>query len=649
MKRITKKCALLLTTVLGLLLGDNAYAQCGPSPIATPGSIACNGQTTSVPIDLQLLGGPYNIQPYLDYNYPTIPMAAYATNYSGSTYTLTNQGAGIYKIYIVDVGHGGCYDSVMYTLTEPGYLNFNPGASFPNTCADPVSLGFTMLGGTTPYTISYTQDSTNWYPLTTTSNGSYTTTTTWGAWSYKLTDANGCVVDHSYTAFGYAPNFQSHWYVGLCGVDDSSVSYLTGGNQTIARNVNLLMKGLGHFSDNLKLVVDYGDNTPAQTYTTQVKNSATPISLNHTYAATGVYMVTYKAINLSTPDTAVIVEFINNNSDVYPGDTDGDGVANNMDVLNLGIGFANVGPPRAGASLSWVPQPASDWSMSFITGLDYKHADCDGDGAIDFPDTLAIVQNYGQSHVMRVGDLDQVASPSDPTLRIDFPSGNYPAGSHVTVPVTLGTSVVPANNIYGIAFTVNYPANAIDASNVGVSFNGSMFGSVGTNAVAIRKNFPSAAGIDIAISSTTHMNMSGFGTVCDLEVITIDNVSGKLFSTSQGYLKFTNVRLIDKDGNELPFNTQKDTITFSGTSGVIEHSLDNINVYPNPAKEFIQLTCDVSFEEVQLVNILGEVVFSSTVNAKEIRISTESITNGVYMLRIGSGTHVSTRRIVINK
>lgn len=648
MKRITRKYVLLLAMMLSLFSGK-LLAQCGTPPVAYPGTISCQGGTTNVPIDLNLLGGPYKVTPYLDYSFPTLNNPwDYTYNHPGPTYTVTNLSAGPnHKVYIVDLSIG-CYDSVMFSLTEPAMLIMSNLFQSPVYCSGTVMADFVIGGGTPPYTISYTQNGISWNNLVTTSNPTYNTNIPLGAYAYKVTDMNGCLFDQSSTVFGSAPTDQSHWYVGMCGVTDSSVQYLTNGNQSFSRSVTLLMQGIGSFTDTLNLEVDFGDGSPLATFGTEVAYTNTPMPVSHTYSTPGVYKVTYTAINVSNPDTAVVVEFINNNSDVYPGDANGDGIANNFDLLNIGIGFGAAGPARPGASLSWTAQPCTDWSQNFTAGLNYKHADCDGNALIDYPDTNAIIVNYGQSHVLKLAQMQ--GGPGSPDLVIDFPSGNYAPGTPVTVPVTLGSSTVPATDAYGIAFTVNYPVNAFDAANVNVSFNNSWLGTVGTDAVAIRKNHSSSGSIDIAISRNDQVNLTGFGTICELGFITIDNVSGKMTSQGLEYITFSNVRLIDKDGYEIGVNAIRDSITINGPTGItVPEKSSTIKIYPNPAKDHVIISGGENIEEIQVVSIFGQVVIHSLPNTDSARIETMNIESGLYIVKIRTRNGTSTRRIEVIK
>ena len=75
---------------------------------------------------------------------------------------------------------------------------------------------------------------------------------------------------------------------------------------------------------------------------------------------------------------------------VWPGDANSDGIANNFDLLAIGLSFGNMGIPRMNQSIFWSEHDAEDWETSFVNGVNHKHADCNGDGTVLFDDIDAI-------------------------------------------------------------------------------------------------------------------------------------------------------------------------------------------------------------------------------------------------------------------
>ena len=83
---------------------------------------------------------------------------------------------------------------------------------------------------------------------------------------------------------------------------------------------------------------------------------------------------------------------------VYPGDTNADGAANVYDLLPIGVGYGMEGPPRqinnVELGLDWSAQYSPDWGVETISGQDFKHLDCNGDGEVTNEDAEVIGANY---------------------------------------------------------------------------------------------------------------------------------------------------------------------------------------------------------------------------------------------------------------
>src|SRR4026209_2622117 len=63
---------------------------------------------------------------------------------------------------------------------------------------------------------------------------------------------------------------------------------------------------------------------------------------------------------------------------VWPGDANNDGLVNNLDILNLGLGFGKQGNPRDSVSSIWKQEQVQPWTDVLPTGLNLGFTDCIG-------------------------------------------------------------------------------------------------------------------------------------------------------------------------------------------------------------------------------------------------------------------------------
>jgi len=235
---------------------------------------------------------------------------------------------------------------------------------------------------------------------------------------------------------------------------------------------------------------------------------------------------------------------------VWPGDADGSGAANNADVLMLGVAYGVSGALRPDAHLQWIGQPAPAWSHTFAAGVNYVHADGDGDGLVNDLDLEAIRHNYLAPQ--NQPGLSPVSAQGIP-LYIDFPTGNHQPGDTVIATIMLGTAAQPADSVYGLAFSIPYAAYGIDPQSVIVRYDSSWLGQLGQDLTALDQNFPMHGQLDVGMSRINQIVRSGFGRVGDITVV-IDDIAGKRSGIEMIDIMMDQVTLVGKHGNPLPVN-----------------------------------------------------------------------------------------------
>jgi PKD repeat protein len=87
-------------------------------------------------------------------------------------------------------------------------------------------------------------------------------------------------------------------------------------------------------------------------------------------------------------------------------------------------------------------------------------------------------------------------------------------------------------------------------------------------------------------------------------------------------------------------------VSTSTQSGIL--SFDNINVYPNPANDFLEIQFVNEISKISITNNLGQIVFLS--NDSEIkRIDISGLANGIYLMELVSGNEKYLTKIVVER
>lgn len=85
---------------------------------------------------------------------------------------------------------------------------------------------------------------------------------------------------------------------------------------------------------------------------------------------------------------------------------------------------------------------------------------------------------------------------------------------------------------------------------------------------------------------------------------------------------------------------------YKSPEGVDENELQNIEVYPNPAKDVLTIKGD-RIETVSVYNSIGQKVFGQTVDTDELTINTAGFDAGLYMVRIIADGGEITRKVSV--
>lgn len=81
---------------------------------------------------------------------------------------------------------------------------------------------------------------------------------------------------------------------------------------------------------------------------------------------------------------------------VWPGDSNDDGIVDEVDVLFWGLAYGNSGPQRTDATTNWTGQDAPLWHSN-VEGVNGRHQDCDGNGIVYDNDLNSIDNNFGKT------------------------------------------------------------------------------------------------------------------------------------------------------------------------------------------------------------------------------------------------------------
>lgn len=396
------------------------------------------------------------------------------------------------------------------------------------------------------------------------------------------------------------------------------------------------------------LIWNFGD--PASGVNNVITGNGQP---KHVFATPGVYPIT-----LIVSDGVVMDTFVNYlpvvDCRVFPGDCDRNGFVEAEDIFVLGLQYGITGTPRPNATTTYTPQSCPNWNpnglgMYLDMMVNEKHADANGDGIVNQADVSAIQANLGQSSrnwntlsFMNADDNDpKLILQGSTTQGIILASG----GMWLEIPILLGDANIQAKNIYGFSTIIPFDTNMIAPNSISVIYDNSWLGAA-DSLLHIEKVIDND--IHIGFTRFNHQNVAtGMGEIARLRLQIKNNVNGNTF-----LLPSSDTKLLSHwngfgggGGVEKLMNVHLATTTIIITSVSTENELFNsVQIYPNPANEFISIVSAEKIEAISLFDMTGKRLLFAE---KTDKIDISSFTKGIYVLEVVTSKGKFVKKVVV--
>ena len=348
---------------------------------------------------------------------------------------------------------------------------------------------------------------------------------------------------------------------------------------------------------------------------------------------------------------------------VWPGDADGNGKANQYDLLNIGLGYGQTGPerpffPDPDNHIAWAPNFSWDWGL-WLDGINYKHLDCDGDGFIDEADVEAIIHNYAPEL-----EASSIPIPGAPPvyLQFDTPLINLGAGPtpdfEVTAGLFVGAAAQPIEGLHGLALHFSYPLGLIEPLSVEVDYETSSFFGPSAEILTVEKDLATNLGqgrYDLAFSRKSGSGTSGFGRVATVRfIVNGDIIDGRPEPEIPFIAEAEAILIKGFQGDTLAYGTPgPDTVLI--VKGAMANNLTNevppaFQVFPIPASEQLSVRFSATgAKQISLLNLLGQPVLQRPVAAgiTELELSLAGLPKGLYLLIVDWAQGRTAMRVAV--
>jgi hypothetical protein len=348
---------------------------------------------------------------------------------------------------------------------------------------------------------------------------------------------------------------------------------------------------------------------------------------------------------------------------LFPGDANKDGIANQFDLLPIGVAYGQEGIPRPGATLDWQPQfhPVS-WPQNLpVSGINLAFQDSDGNGFVDSLDIDAIAlhfdstQNASQPPPMPYLLPDTCFSCPKPDLLITFDRDTALVNDtfFATLRLRYPPNVLPQFGALAIAFDLTYDPENIQDSLLRVfpdTMPGDLLFVAATSTLARTWRAVPDGAIGFGASGK---GANAFFTPRQLGVVKIvveDMVIRNLTTEAPFWFDASNLLIINENEQVVcPGNVETDTILlFDPASGAEETAVRalSVSVFPNPAGSVLHLRSPgAPMRRAEVFNPSGVLVLEKKMPpAGEAHIVLGGLPPGFYFVKISAESGQAVRK-----
>jgi hypothetical protein len=296
--------------------------------------------------------------------------------------------------------------------------------------------------------------------------------------------------------------------------------------------------------------------------------------------------------------------------------------------------------------------------VTSVRNVNFKNIDTNGDGTITAADTTGLVQNWGRVVNPNLDNpfaapLGSNSSYLQPMLTLI--ADTLEAGQSVALPISLGSAGMPMDSIYGLAFSISYDP-ALVKDNVRFQPSSSWFGD-STQFLFLQKNFPLQGHLDVAITRTDGVPVSGWGAIGDMFIIIEDNIFGEpeplnpQDTTLKTMVYFRGLSSVNTEEKTKLMDAPPVALFIHRSTSRVKDMPDwerGIALAPNPAAETLHLSSRETYiERVEVIDMTGRLALVQSVGTNELQLTVSSLTLGTYFVRVFTEHGIAVRKIVI--
>jgi len=337
---------------------------------------------------------------------------------------------------------------------------------------------------------------------------------------------------------------------------------------------------------------------------------------------------------------------------VLPGDANANGRVDQYDLPYLGYAYGQVGPARIAledVTLTGIPQ---GWMAEFGGGVNYAHADANGNGAVDIMDFIVWSQNYGaQNQVVTPLDIPAAGQgiAAVPVWNANAPI-TVPATGGLELAVPLAFNIPNSQTVNGLAYRIRYNADYIESATF---FANNNWLTAGGSGITMQRYAPGQINIGSTRFGVNPVQGGGTGGTLALVIITdmVDLIE-TVPDTLTTWLVLEQVLVVSGGFEAIPARSDSLAIKIY-RPGLISDVPDiptepTLSLYPNPTTGVLWLQTQHPVHFITIVDVLGQVVrHQSLPPGTRHHLPDLALPPGYYVLHAHGDNHQTAAPFVI--
>lgn len=299
---------------------------------------------------------------------------------------------------------------------------------------------------------------------------------------------------------------------------------------------------------------------------------------------------------------------------VWPGDVNNNGIVNEVDLLYWGLAHGSTGDARNQTGVNWQAyDPPVPWALNFPNGINYFHADCNGDGIVDEADyDDAIDENFGLQHQTPLpeGYSNAAEGSSAPKLHLQPDAQLVGEGAVVNIALSLDDAPMSIDSFYGIALSLSYTTGLLEGDD-GPDFDLQTGNWIESDSSYVETLYHETDAQGKAALAITRTNQSAVpaqaGVIGNFSIVIEDIIVGLVRDTF--YLQVDSILLITPDFTTI--SVVPDTAQIIIVKNLAAHDAGeaaSVRIYPKPAGDEVFIKSEYPLTNPVLLDPLGRIM-----------------------------------------